>query len=507
MYEAFFGLRKRPYAAAPDASLLVGTPAVTAAAARLDRCVRQGRGVGVVTAAAGMGKTQLCHWLAREWSRDFKAVVLPNAGFPTRRGLLQSILAELDEPYQRLAEAELRLQLTGVARALKAQGGGVVLLFDESHRHSERILEEIRLISNLVDDGEPLIRIVLAGQLELEERLAEPALAGLNERVGELVTLPRFTADESRQYLRDRAMFAGGDVTGLFEPAAIGLVVQACGGVPRCLNQLADHALLLGYVAERRPVDAGLVREALDDLKRLPLHWYDPLPTGGRIEHGQTCETSNPFPETTFDETIEIGGLSEGSASDAIVAAIDHGELSEDAGSAESSIPADSRAAFATRPTSVEELPKAQLPRAEIETIRDRFARLDADDARRRWAELVELAGAGREPSAACISVVTAPRRQPGFPANPLEILDRIEPLIAEALYEAAAGPDPLKAEVRDAGTGSQLTAATSPAVATVASPAPPRAPSVQASHVGVRQSTLFSELRRRGAGHTRSDR
>ncbi|HEX6987026.1 MAG TPA: AAA family ATPase, partial [Planctomycetaceae bacterium] len=279
MYESFYGLRRRPFAAAPDAEVTVETPAVADAVERLDRCVRHGRGVGVLTAAAGMGKTHLCHRLARLWDGRFRTAILPNAGFPTRRGLLQAILAELDEPYQRLGETELRLELTAVAKAARSDSGGIVLLLDEAHRYSERLLDEVRLVANLVEGGEPLVRVVLAGQVELEDKLSDPSLAGLNERVGELVTLPRLTAEESRHYLRERASHAGSRLEDLFDPEAAELIVQACGGTPRCLNQLADHALLLGYVAERRPVGVGLVREALDDLKRLPLQWHDPLPS------------------------------------------------------------------------------------------------------------------------------------------------------------------------------------------------------------------------------------
>src|SRR5690606_39181373 len=72
MYESFFGLRRRPFAASPDADVLVETAAVADAVERLDLCVRQGRGIGVLTAAAGMGKTHLCHRLARVWGADFR---------------------------------------------------------------------------------------------------------------------------------------------------------------------------------------------------------------------------------------------------------------------------------------------------------------------------------------------------------------------------------------------------------------------------------------------------
>lgn len=499
MYESFFGLRKRPYAAAPDAEILVETPAVTDAVCRLDRCVRQGRGIGLLTAAAGIGKTHLCHCLARRWSSYFQAVLLPNAGFPTRRGLLQSVLAELGQPYQRLGETELRLELTAVARAARAKAKGIVLLFDEAHRHSGRILEEIRLIANLAENGEPLVRVVLAGQMDLEERLAEPAFAGLNERVGELVTLPRLTAEESRRYLRDRAAFAGGAVDELFTAAATEIIVQACGGVPRCLNQLADHGLLLGYVAERRPVDESLVREALDDLKRLPLHWHDPQPAAERPGRtGPAAGQYEPASSGGFDDVIEIGGMGDfDEAGGRPKAGIDTSWR----GSVTTQRPATGGTGAAPNAGASGTLPEpagAGLPRAETETIRDRYARLDAVDARRRWVDLLEQSGLDGVP----VQRAGTEQHRCGeakATLNPLELLDRMEPLVAELLEEENGPAVPSPGVTERFASPVPVLPPHSPVerpgggVATTVSTAPAR--------MEVRHSILFSELRRRKAG------
>lgn len=498
MYEPFFGLRKRPYAAAPDAGILIETPAVADAIARLDRCVRQGRGVGLLTAAAGMGKTHLLHCLSRRWATEFRPVLLPNAGFPTRRGLLQSVLAELDQPYQKLGETELRLELTAVARTARTETRGVVLLFDEAHRHPERILEEIRLIANLVENGEPLVRVVLSGHTELEERLSEPALAGLNERVGELVTLPRLTAEESRRYLRGRAASAGGALESLLSDAAVEIIIQACGGVPRCLNQLADHTLLLGYVAERRPVDESLVREALDDLKRLPLHWHDPLPRAEQPLHTQpVTDRYESMPSSGYDDVVEIGGIGDfNDAGDAKAAA---DVVRNDSPTTQS--PAVNEARWAPNPAASwgpPVSPAATLSATETETIRDRYARLDAVDARRRWVDLLEQSS--REGDLAAAIRAGQPRRVERRPApNPLEILDRIEPLVTEALSEER-GRAVLPAVVEERFAVENLPCApesfvreSQSAIATATT-----APIVR---MEVRHSTLFSELRRRKAG------
>lgn len=437
MYESFYGLNRRPFAAAADADATVETPAVADAIARLDRCLRHGRGIGVLTAASGLGKTHLCHYLTQLWEPEFQVTLLANAGFPSGRGLLQAMLAELDQPYQGLKETELRIELKSVARRVKSQSAGLVLILDEAHRAADRLLEEIRLLANLIEAGEPLVRILLAGTTELEDRLADPALAGLNERVGELVALPRLTAIESRQYLAERATRAGGAIDDLFEAKAVELMIHACGGVPRCLNQLADHGLLLGSVAGRTTIDAALIREALDDLKRLPLQWQDPLPTAPPAVR-DTISGLFDGHDATAENIIEIGELSEGSGpgSDVTSAELEiepAAELPPELTSSRFDVPGDrSEADGSIYATAF----GGSAPPA-TEPIRDRFARLDADDAQRRWLEHLAREQSERpDVSAVPDCAVKEQEARPSFPqtSNPLPVLDSVESLVAEEL-------------------------------------------------------------------------
>lgn len=516
MYESFYGLRKRPFAAAPDADVMVETPAVTDVIARVDRCVRHGRGVAVMTGAAGLGKTQLCHHFLRRFDNDYRVALLPNASFPARRGFLQAILAELDQPFQKLGETELRLELTSVAKSTLAVSKGVVLILDEAHRYSDKILDEVRIVANLIENGEPLIRVILSGHVEIEDRLAEPSLSGLNERVGELVSLTKLTADESRLYLRDRTSYAAGSLEALFDDASVALLVRACGGVPRCLNQLADHALLLGYVAERRPVDESLVREALDDLKRLPLQWHDPLPEY-KTEVVRLRPNDGSADSESADNVIEIGGL-----------------MDDEFESSSASATSFTRSAE-TRPQVVRDEPASPLTppprlpaeRPAMEPVLDRFARIDAAERKRQWFETLECSANPTkparqsceretveppqiEPQETPATMVATATPEPRPTANPLETLDRIVPLLAE--LEADFGGTALRGTVTrrvDGGTPrvadarAELEQLISTLENTVAQPRETRAtyasnpvPRPVSKNGG--RSTLFSDLRRK---------
>ena len=277
MYESQFLLKRRPLAATPDPKCFLASGPIQAALDELVVCVEQGQGVAVVSAPAGTGKTLLCERLRVELADRFETVFLRHASFLTRRALLQTILAELNHSYHRQDEQELRLELIPAIRALSPRHEALVLLCDESHMLSEDLLEELRMLSDLSEHGRPLVRLVLVGQPSLEETLAKPGLEALNQRIRAHVCLESFDRTTSQDYIDYRLTWAGGRTGEIFTPEAIEMVVRASEGVPRCINQLCDHALLLAYVAEQKPVPASTIREALQDLRQLPLHWNESL--------------------------------------------------------------------------------------------------------------------------------------------------------------------------------------------------------------------------------------
>lgn len=277
MYEAFFGLKRRPFAATPDANCWYHSERYQAALDELLVCAEQGQGVGVVIAPAGAGKTLLCERLIREIGEPFTSVLLRHATYQSRRGFLQTLLSELAQPFDKPSDQELRLALAPVLRGLGQQGRALLLVVDEAHTLSETLLEELRILADQAEDGKPLVRLVLCGQLTLEDKLAHPQLQALNQRIRAHISVAPLSNRESADYLDYRITWAGGRTEEVFTPEAVELITHAADGQPRCLNQLCDHALLLAYVAEERPVTAAHVTDALDDLRHLPLVWNSRL--------------------------------------------------------------------------------------------------------------------------------------------------------------------------------------------------------------------------------------
>ena len=314
MYESFFGLNRRPFAAAPDEKFYFEATSQAETLRELAQCVRMGQGIGVLTAAEGVGKTSFCLHLAESLRSDFTPILIPSGNLPGVRPLLQTLLFELRRPYAGFDDHELRLQVQTVSEEVAAAGRPLVIIVDEAHLLHEDALEGLRLISAYSRDGQDFCRLVLCGGLELDETLAEPQLKDFVQRIGCQGVLEPLTRSECQEYIQHRIEVAANQPLELFSPDARLLIAEAADGVPRNINQLCDHSLLLAFAAEAKPVDATLVRDALDDLKQLPLHWGEvqnfrdaqsPVEDNRPDNRAESCEdsaspTSNRQSEVRF---------------------------------------------------------------------------------------------------------------------------------------------------------------------------------------------------------------
>jgi type II secretory pathway predicted ATPase ExeA len=273
MYDGCFGLTRRPFASVPQVDQYFPATAIEAARTTLARCIQRGEGAGFVVAPSGTGKTLLCLLLAEQFRRSFQVAMLASGRLSTRRALFQAILYALGRPYRYMDEGELRLAVVEHLTNIEGSPKGMLLLIDEAHTLPLRLLEEIRLLSNLARNGQPLVRLVLAGAAALEERFANPKLDSFSQRLSARCYLEAFNQTETRDYIQWQVDSAGGLGNEVYSEATCQTVFQATGGVPRLVNQVCDHALLLAYVAGRKTIEPANVEEAWADLQQLPTPW------------------------------------------------------------------------------------------------------------------------------------------------------------------------------------------------------------------------------------------
>ncbi len=254
--------------AAPRTQFYHPAKGIEAAVTGTERAIRRAEGVALVVGPPGTGKSLLLAMVAERVRDDFDVALLSGARICTRRALWQAILAEIGEPYRGIDEAELRIALVERIRGLAATGSGLVVLVDEAQTLPLRLVEELRLLTN-VPTPLPAVHIVLAGSTKLEELLGLPRMESLAQRIAVRNYLEPLDHAETAAYLRTQMKVAGLDWATTFAPGCDDAVFTATDGVPRLVNQLCDHALMLRGESPR-PVSPSEVAAAWRDIQRLP---------------------------------------------------------------------------------------------------------------------------------------------------------------------------------------------------------------------------------------------
>ena len=297
MYERHFHFTERPFPAAPRAASYVATANLEHARTSLIRCALRAEGIGLAIGSAGTGKSLLCQLLAEHFRPGpLQVSLLDSARLHTRRSLLQNILFGLHLPYRGMDDEELRLSLLDHLTPRGGGPGGLVLLIDEAHTLPLRLLEEMRLISNFVKDGEPRVRLVLVGAPAMEERLANPKLESLSQRIAVRAYLSPLNREETGVFVRQQIARAGGDAAAMCPEPVLRAIHQATDGIPRLINQVCDHALILAAIDGDLQLTPRRIEEAWADLQQLPSPWQETAKSelagqSEAIEFGQLDES------------------------------------------------------------------------------------------------------------------------------------------------------------------------------------------------------------------------
>jgi len=270
-YESFFQLTERPFAAAPRIERYYPAEAAEAVRTAAARCIERAEGFAVILGAAGSGKTLLCQVLAEQFRHTLTPVFMLGGELASAKALLQKILFELGLPYTRKDEGELRLALMVRIAADNGTSEGLLLVVDEAQSLKPKLFEELRLLSNVVRKGKSRVRLVLAGGSALEERLAHPKLTAFGQRIAVRATLHPFSPAETQEYVRAQTAVVGGDPDAIWSDDSLFAVHEVTGGVPRLINQVCDHALMLAASGGAARIHAAGIEEAWADLQQLPL--------------------------------------------------------------------------------------------------------------------------------------------------------------------------------------------------------------------------------------------
>src|SRR5262245_28800563 len=241
MYEAFYGLKSKPFSILPDPDFLYWTEPHRLAFAMLEYGILNHAGFTVITGEVGSGKTTLVRYLLRKLPPDIDVGLVSNTS--DRSDLLSWLLMSLGQEFEGLSYVSLYHRFATFLDQQRALGRRTVLIIDEAQNLSVKALEELRMLSNVNAEKDGRLQIVLVGQPELKATLARPDLLQFAQRVSSdfhLTSLPRAQVPG---YIDHRLAVAGA-THALFSDDACTAIAAASKGVPRLINVLCDTALM-----------------------------------------------------------------------------------------------------------------------------------------------------------------------------------------------------------------------------------------------------------------------
>ncbi len=266
MYRTHFQLRESPFATVPDPRFLFSTEDVQESIAATCYGIRQHRGITMICAPSGCGKSLLARVVAQTLADEAHTAFLSHPVEQPRdfwTGAARAFDVPLSashttgEIYERLQQA-----LVGSVLDQELQS----LIVDDAHRLPVEVLEHVVLLAGMESEGRALCHVVLLGQKSVLPTLNDPRLEDLRQRLHCVCNLRPFGQEQSRQYLQHRLNIAGATETRIFTDEAVDLIHRYARGVPRVINQVADKALLAAYGADQAVVDYATIADVVGQM-------------------------------------------------------------------------------------------------------------------------------------------------------------------------------------------------------------------------------------------------
>lgn len=226
--------------------------------------INERKGFVVITGEIGSGKTTVCRALLSRLSPNTKVSLILNSHLSSKE-LISTILEELGVEPVRGTKSRLLSQLNNFLIEELSQDNNIVLIIDEAQNLSQRVLEEIRMLSNLETEKEKLIQIILIGQPELREKLHLRSLEQFRQRISLYYHLTPLNKKDTKGYISHRLTQASANGCDIFSPRAINRIYEYSKGIPRLINTLCDRALLNGYIYNKQRIDKHIIEESIKE--------------------------------------------------------------------------------------------------------------------------------------------------------------------------------------------------------------------------------------------------
>jgi type II secretory pathway predicted ATPase ExeA len=295
MYNQFFALRENPFNVNPDPRYLFLTRQTREALDGLMHGIQNRKGLLLLTGEVGTGKTTLLnHLLGSLHQQQTPTAFIFNSHLEVSH-LFDFVLADFGVKFDSRVPDNALMRLQQWLLERYRAGETPVVIVDEAQGLPNRVLEEIRMLLNLETSNEKLLQIVLAGQPELEERLQQPHLRQVKQRLALRCKTAALSLEETHQYVKARLHIAGADSPLIFASDAVDAVHFYSRGIPRVMNLLCEHALLNASFAQIRPVPARFVAAVASEFQ-----FDDIRPVAPSLVFGEDARASGSVVESRF---------------------------------------------------------------------------------------------------------------------------------------------------------------------------------------------------------------
>jgi general secretion pathway protein A len=287
MYLELFKLHELPFRLSPDPQFLYLSKQHARAKAYMESTIWFTDGFVVITGEIGAGKTTLIETFLRELQTDVVVAQVSQTQLsPT--SFLQTVLVQFGFSPFNMKKPEVLATLNQFLTEQYSAGRKVLLIIDEAQNLSHRVLEEVRMLSGVETTKEKVLRIILAGQPELNDKLNSQELVQLAQRVRLRFHLAALTKAETFAYIDHRLEVAGSQGRRIFAEDTYAAIYKYTGGVPRLVNTLCDTCLMASFGKNKDTVDSEELEAAIQELQ-----WIEFASRTNRMllpsmEHGQS---------------------------------------------------------------------------------------------------------------------------------------------------------------------------------------------------------------------------
>jgi general secretion pathway protein A len=257
-------MKEKTFNLSPDHEYFYMSKGHEDAYTHLEYAINENKGFAVITGEIGSGKTTLVNYFLYKTKLDFQIGLINNTNIPASQ-FLKAVCNELEIDSNFDDKIGLMDSFQNYLLKQYSEKNRVILIIDEAQNLSPKIMEEIRMMSNLESEKNHLMQIVLFGQPELKYKLQRMDLKQFAQRVSVHFHLKGLEKDEVQHYIRYRLKVGGTKNVNLFNDDAVDLIYLHSKGIPRIINIICDTALVYGYADSLKVITKKVIEEVIKE--------------------------------------------------------------------------------------------------------------------------------------------------------------------------------------------------------------------------------------------------